>query len=151
MKMHKKLFGLLATAVVGLTLTSCGGGGGGGGGESSTPSDTETNNTPQVSLAPSTIVGRTLEALWEDGDIDSFTFLDNSVVRNVYTNVSAGDEPVVFTGTYTYSASGSSAILVMQLANTDNIRVKLDFENGRLVGYESLSQGSSMWKQATLK
>ena len=30
--MHKKLFGLLATAVVGLTLTSCGGGGGGGGG-----------------------------------------------------------------------------------------------------------------------
>ena len=57
--MHKKLFGLLATAVVGLTLTSCGGGGGGGGGGGEgggTPSTSE----GAVFGAPASLVGKTL-------------------------------------------------------------------------------------------
>lgn len=55
--MHKKLFGLLATAVVGLTLTSCGGGGGGGGGEGGGDSAVVGAG---VQGAPNSVVGRTI-------------------------------------------------------------------------------------------
>lgn len=58
MKMHKKLFGLLATAAVGLTLTSCGGGGGGGGG--ATTDDNSTSEEVPVYGAPVSLVGKTL-------------------------------------------------------------------------------------------
>ena len=154
MKMHKKLFGLLATAAVGLTLTSCGGGGGGGGSSDTPTSDTptDTEDTPVVEVgAPASIANRTLETLWSDGDTDVFYFVDGSVVKNTYTNVSANGEPIVFTGTYTYSATGNSAVLTMDLAETEDIRVTLHFENGVYVGFDSASDVSSRWVDADLR
>lgn len=44
MKISTRILGLLATAVIGLTLTSCGGGGGGGGGDSASSSENSGNS-----------------------------------------------------------------------------------------------------------
>ena len=95
--MHKKLFGLLATAVVGLTLTSCGGGGGGGGGggESSVAG-------AGVQGAPNSVVGRTITQ----------SFVGNATTKWEYTFTSeesfncvvylGNDRHMTFSGTYWY-------------------------------------------------
>ena len=97
MKMHKKLFGLLATAAVGLTLTSCGGGGGGG--SSDTPTDTE--DTPVVEVgAPRSLVGKTLKLVMN---------VANSESKNTY-QVTFNSEST-FTGTGMLSGKSQIDIL----------------------------------------
>lgn len=73
MKMHKKLFALLATAAVGLTLTSCGGGGGGGGDDKSPSTDVNDGSTVTVG-APASLVGRTLKIMMKNDDNTYNTF-----------------------------------------------------------------------------
>lgn len=91
MKMHKKLFGLLATAAVGLTLTSCGGGGGGGG-SSDTPTDTEDTPVVEVYGAPESLVGKTLTLSYHSYELDAilkyeFSFAsEDSFTGKVYFN-----------------------------------------------------------------
>lgn len=138
MKMHKKLFGLLATAAVGLTLTSCGGGGGGGG-SSDTPTDTE--DTPVVEVgAPASLVGRKLVCLYVSGNQDVYEFVDGLAVVNTYTKKGLlEDETAVYTGTYKYSAVGNMAVLNINMENpyVTDAELELTFEDGEMVSWVS--------------
>ena len=107
--MHKKLFGLLATAAVGLTLTSCGGGGGGGG-SSDTPTDTE--DTPVVEVgAPASLVGRTLTLMMQQEDMSYNTY---NLVFSGSTTVTGtakyrdGVDGDIVNGTYGYKRDSAS-------------------------------------------
>ena len=135
--MHKKLFGLLATAAVGLTLTSCGGGGGGGG-SSDTPTDTE--DTPVVEVgAPASLAKRKLVCLYASGNQDVYEFVDGVAVVNTYTQKGLlEDETDVYTGTYKYSVVGNMAVLNIDMeTGISDVELELTFEDGEMVSWVS--------------
>ena len=137
MKMHKKLFGLLATAAVGLTLTSCGGGGGGGG--SSTPTDTE--DTPVVEGgAPASMRGVTLKINISNGSrVETLDFITSTTVENTYV-VNAEGETYTLAGNYVYTPKAGKEGRVaanLQTGNGDDysFAVTFIFENGKVVDF----------------
>lgn len=150
--MHKKLFGLLATAVVGLTLTSCGGGGGGGGGEGSGENVGEEiidSITGSVnSEVPASLVGKTLSAnLKNSTKTETYYFATDSTVENHF--VSTTGKNATLSGNYKYTPKlGGEAYLEVTLYNSSNdysFKVTLNFENGKLIGFTPESGYARMW------
>ena len=147
--MHKKLFGLLATAAVGLTLTSCGGGGGGGGGSSDTPTDTE--DTPVVEEgAPASIEGKTIQVnVGKNGTVETYTFMANNHVDNMWTR--PGEASKQYIGTYEYTVGfGGYATLKLKMPDSADSTVRLYFENGKYVSFEALSGYALLWNPGEL-
>lgn len=117
MKMHKKLFGLLATAAVGLTLTSCGGGGGGGGGSAPAPEET-VNEQEKANALPKSLVGKQV-----------------TLVRDSWTYFLVFDTPSTLSGTVrdhegkTYNVVNSTYAYVCDvssIAKFPTLRFKLE-------------------------
>lgn len=109
MKMHKKLITLLATAAVGLTLTSCGGGGGGGAPADNTP---DTGDTPSAEMgAPVALIGRTLTLMMQQEDMSYNTYnlvFSGSSTITGNAKYRDGVEGDIVNGTYTYKRDSSS-------------------------------------------
>lgn len=127
MKIHKKLFSLLATAAVGLTLTSCGGGGGGGGGSSDdTPS--VDNSSPQSYSVPRSMVGKTMTLVVEDW-VYTLRFDSPSTVSGT-VRVSTLTEMNVANGRYGYSAD------VATLGQFTNLKFDLENKYNNVVEYQ---------------
>lgn len=120
--MHTKLITLLATAAVGLTLTSCGGGGGGGGGNVAPEADT--SGSSYSGYAPDTLAGRKTE-----GNTVDFEFTSSNTVyvtqRLTLYSSSTGNSYTVrarSAGTYTYTRTGdNTAILNVQYKKCKSI------------------------------
>ena len=109
--MHKKLFALLATAAVGLTLTSCGGGGGGGGGAEAPSTGDDTVSTS----LPASLSGKSMTFVAGNGGYDKYVF-SGGTVTNTFANDASGASSTVYTGSYTYSPITSrDASLTMEL------------------------------------
>lgn len=131
MKISTRILGLLATAVVGLTLTSCGGGGGGGNGGGGNNNAGSGGNNANTGLAPNSLGGKRLSFVVTPSQGASFTV---QYTFNYDGSVSA--EKGAFTdvgGTYTYKKNENTATITANLnrgsANSQffNDTVILDF------------------------
>ncbi len=142
--MHKKLFGLLATAVVGLTLTSCGGGGGGGngGGEGSAVNGSEIG-------APMSLVGRTLELVVDIVDTDAknsytITFDSESTFSGTAT-LSDRTDAVITNGKYNWKRDGAGQ------GRLTVFTFEMNYKNGRPAGQRDYSGTTLLFDTETGK
>lgn len=115
MKTSTRILGLLSTAVIGLTLTSCGGGGGGGGngggGNNNAGSGGSSANT---GLAPKSLASQMWVYDWDDNNLYTFTFLSNNEVKirtRFRFNGVLYDNEKISTATYTYEPNGDKAVI----------------------------------------
>jgi len=140
---YNKLIGLLATAVIGLTLSSCGGGGGGGDKEESPSTDNSTtsnttnssinNNTGSTSsntpsfvqkIGPTSLVGKSLA--WQDTIQGvkgvQFTGLTSLLVQGTSTK-----------GTYSFTrgndARSATLIIRVPALNLNSLTFQMEFQN----------------------
>lgn len=119
MKITARIISLLATAIVGLTLTSCGGGGGGGGGGGNgggSSSSSTGNNDTNTGLAPASLATQKWR-IEEKGttnqiclEIYEFTFSSgNKVVISVgstkWNGIGASKQ---YIATYSYKKTGAN-------------------------------------------
>ncbi len=160
MKMHKKLFGLLATAVVGLTLTSCGGGGGGGGGNGGEDVSDEISDliTDSVSsLAPASLSGIRLQVnIRNSSRIETLDFVTATTVENTYITNAATGETYTLAGNYTYTPkAGKEGRVVANLRTSNNnnysFAATFIFENGRVVDFTDPSGEATKWSSVYQK
>lgn len=163
MKMHKKLFALLATAAVGLTLTSCGGGGGGGGAEAPSTGD----DTVTLYGAPENVIGKTISYTIYDATLDSslkyefrfnsassFTgtiYMDNQAVGIIndaeYEYERAGDAVAYLRGVVINDVSNAVALIDVDdilEGNYGTYTLNFDVQTGRLISIDG-SDSCSMY------
>lgn len=122
---YMKLVGLLATAAVGLTLTSCGGGGGGGGGGSKAPANGGANNggtnnggNVVVGLAPTSLAGKELSTVATRSNGTTFPIEIGFASNGEITYASRANTADAFRGSYTYTRNGNSATITAFYRNS---------------------------------
>ena len=101
---HNKLIGLLATAVIGLTLSSCGGGGGGDKSDSSDDSYSSKDSSSNVS-APAITSGDKIRITVSSTVVEGFSLSDTLTIissSQLKTGIGA-------TGAYTYTRNGGAS------------------------------------------
>lgn len=97
MKTSTRILGLLSTAVIGLTLTSCGGGGGGGSSSSSTG-----NNDTNTGLSPASLATQK----WT---IEEKSTYSNAIGLEVYDFIFSSDNKVIISvGSTSMTGIGAS-------------------------------------------
>lgn len=114
MKTSTRIISLLATAVVGLTLTSCGGGGGGGGGNGGGATGSSGGSSANTGLAPASLAGQQWIFDYASMSLITFTFVsDNKVIiqTNFRYNGTVYSNEKTTVGTYTYEPNGDKAVL----------------------------------------
>lgn len=132
MKMHKKLFALLATAAVGLTLTSCGGGGGGGGSTSNEMQDDQVQVTYD---APESLVGSNM-SLYLNGKLAYELSFGNGgnldLCKQYFYNEDTGKQYSKTTTGCSYTYRASEGRLKLELPRI----TKVDWENMQITEYD---------------
>lgn len=114
MKISTRILGLLATAVVGLTLTSCGGGGGGGGGNGGGANGSSEGSSANTGLAPASLAGQQWIMNYNSMTQLTLTFSSGNKViikSNFQYNGQVYSNEKSTTGTYTYDSNGNKAVL----------------------------------------
>ncbi len=109
---HNKIIGLLATTVMGLTLCSCGGGGGG-----SSSKDGDSASESYVSAPSSLAIGDTF-ILDENSDIEDVLIISSDNTLRLNGSASC---------TYTYSSSGTRAVLNVTYGQDTFLTLQLNF------------------------
>ena len=129
---HNKLIGLLATAIIGLTLSSCGGGGGSDkndSGSSATQESTSTSTSSSTSsdsskIGPTNLTGKVMTINHTIQNVKQVTFTSSSALKVTGTTT---------TGTYTFKrgsdARSATLSIFIPSKGITRLDIEMEFQN----------------------